>query len=71
MFDCNFYMGMVGWCDVEGDGEWIIVFCCVEVEIRFFRFFVGVGIVVGLKLEDELDEILVKFCIMFWVMGLY
>ncbi|MEC3848568.1 isochorismate synthase DhbC [Bacillus velezensis] len=70
-FDRNFYTGMAGWCDAEGDGEWIIALRCAEAETRSLRLFAGAGIVAGSKPQDELDETSAKFRTMLRAMGLY
>lgn len=66
LFDCGCYVGLVGWVDVEGNGEWVIVLWCVqfvvEVDVIGVIVYVGVGIVVGFDLESELLEMCVKFC---------
>ncbi|MCP6684135.1 isochorismate synthase DhbC [Bacillus nakamurai] len=70
-FDRGFYTGMAGWCDAEGDGEWIIALRCAEAEARSLRLFAGAGIVAGSKPQDELDETSAKFRTMLRAMGLY
>ncbi|MBL3615429.1 chorismate-binding protein, partial [Bacillus sp. RHFS18] len=70
-FDRNFYTGLAGWCDAEGDGEWIIALRCAEAETRSLRLFAGAGIVAGSKPQDELDETSAKFRTMLRAMGLY
>ncbi|RXK28010.1 isochorismate synthase [Bacillus velezensis] len=70
-FDRNFYTGMAGWCNAEGDGEWIIALRCAEAETRSLRLFAGAGIVAGSKPQDELDETSAKFRTMLRAMGLY
>ncbi|NEW06377.1 isochorismate synthase DhbC [Paenibacillus sp. SYP-B3998] len=69
-FDRGFYTGMVGWCDSNGDGEWIVTIRCAEVDDRSLRLFAGAGVVLGSSAEGELAETSAKFGTMLLAMGL-
>lgn len=69
-FDRDFFAGMVGWCDIHGDGEWAVTLRCAEVEECTLKLFAGAGVVAGSKPEDELAETAAKFRTMLIAMGL-
>lgn len=69
-FDRGFFAGMVGWCDTNGDGEWVVTLRCAEVEECSLRLFAGAGVVAGSKPEDELAETSAKFRTMLIAMGM-
>lgn len=69
-FERDFFTGMVGWCDANGDGEWAVTIRCAEVEDRTLRLFAGAGIVAGSSAEAELAETSAKFRTMLLAMGL-
>ena len=69
-FDRGFFTGMVGWCDANGDGEWIVTIRCAEVGERSLRLFAGAGVVAQSKPEEELAETTAKFNTMLTAMGL-
>lgn len=69
-FDRGFFTGMVGWCDANGDGEWIVTIRCAEVKERSMRLFAGAGVVAGSKAEEELNETEAKFRTMLHAMGI-
>ncbi|KAA6450932.1 isochorismate synthase DhbC [Bacillus swezeyi] len=69
-FERGFFTGMVGWCDSEGDGEWVVTIRCAEAEERALRLYAGAGIVAGSKPEDELAETSAKFRTMLRAMGM-
>lgn len=71
LFDCELFGGIVGWCDVEGNGEWVVMICCVKLYGNQVCLFVGVGIVFVFLLVGEWWEIGVKFFMMLNVFGLY
>ncbi|ARA98009.1 MULTISPECIES: isochorismate synthase DhbC [Geobacillus] len=70
-FERGFFTGMVGWCNEEGDGEWIVTIRCAEIEDRTLRLFAGAGVVEGSKPEEELAETSAKFRTMLLAMGLH
>lgn len=69
-FDRGFFTGMVGWCNAEGDGEWIVTIRCAEVEKQTLRLFAGAGVVAESKPEEELAETSAKFQTMLRAMGI-
>lgn len=69
-FDRGFYTGMVGWCNADGDGEWVVTIRCAEVKERTLRLFAGAGIVAESSPEAELAETSAKFRTMLTAMGL-
>lgn len=69
-FDRGFFTGMVGWCDENGDGEWIVTIRCAEVKERSLRLFAGAGVVAGSIAEEELNETGAKFKTMLHAMGI-
>lgn len=69
-FNRGFFTGMVGWCDANGDGEWIVTIRCAEVEEKELRLFAGAGVVGESKPEEELAETSAKFQTMLRAMGI-
>lgn len=69
-FDREFFTGMLGWNDINGDGEWIVTIRCAEVEDNSLRLFAGAGIVAESRPEDELAETRAKFRTMLGALGL-
>lgn len=68
-FDRNFFTGIVGWCDSNGDGEWAVAIRCAEVEAQSLCLFAGAGVVAGSDPEGELAETTAKFSTMLIAMG--
>lgn len=60
--DRGFYAGAVGWCDANGDGDWIVAIRCAELsaDARTVRAYAGGGIVLGSDPDAEFDETTVK-----------
>lgn len=69
-FDRDFFTGIVGWCDADGDGEWAIIIRCAEVGDMNLRLFAGAGIVKDSKPEEELQETGAKFKTMLRALGI-
>lgn len=69
-FDRDYYTGMIGWCDDEGDGEWVVTIRCAEIEENGLRLYAGAGIVAGSKPEDELAETAAKLGTFLQAIGL-
>ncbi len=44
-FERGLFSGMVGWCDADGDGEWVVTIRCGVVQRDLVRLFAGAGIV--------------------------
>ncbi|MFQ6393433.1 isochorismate synthase MenF [Nocardia sp. KC 131] len=60
--DRGFYGGAVGWCDSDGDGEWVVAIRSAELSAdgRSVRAFAGGGIVAASDPHAELDETTAK-----------
>ncbi|OQS12357.1 hypothetical protein B0T36_25455 [Nocardia donostiensis] len=61
--DRGFYAGAVGWCDADGDGEWMVSIRCAELAAdgRTLTAHAGGGIVAGSDPVAELAETIGKF----------
>lgn len=59
-FERGYFTGMVGWCDAEGNGEWVVTIRCAEVNERKMRLFAGAGIVDQSNPQAELEETAAK-----------
>ncbi|WP_081280996.1 isochorismate synthase [Vibrio natriegens] len=55
-FDRGYFTGLVGWVDARGNGEWVVVIRCAEVEKKRLRVYAGAGIVSGSEPQSELEE---------------
>ncbi|MGW1445012.1 isochorismate synthase [Serratia rhizosphaerae] len=55
-FDRGLFGGIVGWCDAEGNGEWVVTIRCGTVQGRQVRLFAGAGIVKDSSPESEWHE---------------
>ncbi|OSF36061.1 isochorismate synthase EntC [Salmonella enterica subsp. enterica serovar Agona] len=44
-FDRELFGGIVGWCDAEGNGEWVVTIRCAKLHGNQVRLFAGAGIV--------------------------
>ncbi len=44
-FDRELFGGIVGWCDSEGNGEWVVTIRCAKLRENQVRLFAGAGIV--------------------------
>jgi isochorismate synthase len=69
-FERGFYGGAVGWCDLHGDGEWVVAIRCAEVGEDALRLYAGAGIVPGSDPEAELAETAAKSRTLLRAMGL-
>ena len=68
-YDRNLFTGMVGWCNSEGDGEWVVTIRCAQVEDCKIRLYAGAGVVTGSSPEKETLETGAKFNTMLNAMG--
>ncbi|PWW67072.1 isochorismate synthase [Actinokineospora spheciospongiae] len=59
--DRGHFTGLVGWTDLNGDGEWVVTIRCAEVCDRSVRLFAGAGVVAGSDPAAELAETGAKF----------
>ncbi|UGS41528.1 isochorismate synthase EntC [Pseudocitrobacter corydidari] len=69
-FERDLFGGIVGWCDAEGNGEWVVTIRCAEVNANKVRLFAGAGIVPASSPEAEWRETGVKLSTMLNVFGL-
>ncbi len=69
-FDRELFGGMVGWCDEEGNGEWVVTIRCGTLAGKRIRLFAGAGIVPASSPESEWQETGVKLSTMLQAFGL-
>lgn len=69
-FDRELFGGIVGWCDEQGNGEWVVTIRCARVAKNQVRLFAGAGIVPASSPESEWRETGVKLSTMLNVFGL-
>ncbi|SIR65920.1 isochorismate synthase [Williamsia sterculiae] len=67
----GFYAGTVGWCDAQGDGEWMVAIRCAELRAdrRTARAWAGGGIVAESDPDAEVDETTAKFATVMRALG--
>lgn len=70
-FERDLFGGIVGWCDAEGNGEWVVTIRCARVKDNSVRLFAGAGIVPASSPESEWRETGVKLSTMLNVFGLH
>lgn len=69
-FERGFYGGAVGWCDADGDGQWVVAIRCAEVQGATLQLFSGAGIMPASQPHLELAETSAKFRTLLQAMGL-
>ena len=69
-FERGLFTGMVGWCDLEGNGEWAVTIRCGSVRHDRVRLFAGAGIVEASQPEAEWAETQAKLATMLNAFGL-
>ncbi|WP_308560919.1 isochorismate synthase EntC [uncultured Klebsiella sp.] len=69
-FERQLFGGIVGWCDDEGNGEWVVTIRCARLHQRTLRLFAGAGIVPASSPLGEWRETGVKLTTMLNVFGL-
>ncbi len=69
-FERGLFTGMVGWCDAQGNGEWVVTIRCGIVKSRTVRLFAGAGIVEASQPESEWAEVQTKLGTMLSACGL-
>ena len=69
-FERGLFTGMVGWCDANGDGEWVVTIRCGTVKHDTVRLFAGAGIVEASEPDLEWAEIQAKLGTMLSACGL-
>lgn len=70
-FNRGLFGGIVGWCDVEGNGEWVVAIRCARLHKNQVRLFAGAGIVSASSPAREWNETSVKFSTMLNAFGLH
>ncbi|MEZ7236336.1 isochorismate synthase [Rhodococcus sp. GXMU-t2271] len=70
--DRRFYGGAVGWCDANGDGDWLVAIRCAELSADGRRALAwgGGGIVAASDPQAELDETTAKLRTLLGALGL-
>lgn len=69
-FNREFFGGIVGWCDAEGNGEYAITIRSAVVADHSVKLFAGAGIVEASQPEVEWDEIQLKLNTLLSAFGL-
>ena len=69
-FNRELFGGIVGWCDDQGNGEWVVTIRCARIHDRNVRLFAGAGIVPASSPAAEWRETGVKLSTMLNVFGL-
>lgn len=69
-FERGLFTGMVGWCDLQGNGEWAVTIRCGSVRHDRVRLFAGAGIVEASQPEAEWAETQAKLATMLNAFGL-
>jgi isochorismate synthase len=69
-FDRQYFAGMVGWCDAQGNGEWAVALRCALCSEKTLTLYAGAGIVPGSEPAKELAETGNKFRTMLSAIGL-
>lgn len=65
------FTGMVGWCDAQGNGEWVVTIRCGTVSGPRVRLFAGAGIVEASQPAAEWAEVQTKLRTMLQACGLH
>jgi isochorismate synthase len=74
-FDRGFYAGAIGWCDADGDGEWVVGIRCAELTEptagpTTMTLYSGAGIMPASVPDLEVTETSAKFQTLLRAMGL-
>ncbi|WP_444932301.1 isochorismate synthase MenF [Microbulbifer sp. SSSA002] len=69
-FERGVFTGMVGWCDAEGNGEWVVTIRCGTVSGNHIQLFAGAGIVEDSCPESEWQETGAKLGTMLNALGI-
>lgn len=64
------FTGMVGWCDAQGNGEWVVTIRCGTFKDERVRLFAGAGIVDSSQPDAEWTEVQTKLRTMLRACGL-
>ncbi|QHM71777.1 isochorismate synthase [Mixta intestinalis] len=68
-FKRGWFGGIVGWCDAQGNGEWVVTIRCGYIQPRRITLFAGAGIVPDSQPENEWHETGVKLSTMLRALG--
>lgn len=68
--DRGWYASPVGWCDADGDGEFVVALRSGLITDRHVTLFAGAGIVEGSLAESEWEETSLKFAQLLEALGL-
>ncbi|MCF1488529.1 isochorismate synthase MenF [Pseudomonas sp. AA27] len=69
-FERGLFTGMVGWCDAQGNGEWVVTIRCGTFNGQRVRLFAGAGIVEASSPDTEWNEVQTKLGTMLRACGL-
>ena len=69
-FRRNLFGGMVGWCDDQGNGEWVVTIRCATVKDNRVTLFAGAGIIPASDPSSEWRETGIKLNTMLRAFGL-
>ena len=73
-FERELFAGLVGWCDLHGDGEWAVSLRCAQIDSSCTppraTLYAGAGVVAGSDPEAEWQETCAKLRTMLLAMGL-
>lgn len=69
-YERGLFTGMVGWCDADGNGEWVVTIRCGTVHRNTVRLFAGAGIVEASCPDTEWTEVQTKLGTMLRACGL-
>nr|WP_241608017.1 isochorismate synthase [Rosenbergiella australiborealis] len=70
-FSRDLFGGMVGWCDDEGNGEWVVTIRCARLHQQLVTLFAGAGIVPASDPLSEWHETGTKLSTMLQAFGLH
>ena len=70
-FERGLFTGMVGWCDAQGNGEWVVTIRCGTVSHNEVRLFAGAGIVEASSPDAEWLETQAKLATMMDAFGFH
>lgn len=69
-FDRDLFTGLVGWCGLDGNGEWAVTIRCADIGNDDVTLYAGAGIVEGSQPDQELAETSAKMRTMLAAMGI-
>ncbi|MEM5550380.1 isochorismate synthase [Pseudoalteromonas neustonica] len=66
----GYFSGIIGWCDKYGNGEWVVVIRCAQIQKNTARLFAGAGIVAASVPHLEWQETEAKLNTMLNALGI-